>query len=493
MRRIIIAALLAAGLCGAQVIYKVRLPSEEGGRIVELPAEEYVAGVLAGESSTFRSVEALKAMAVAARTYAARLRGRHAAEGYDFCATTHCQRLELGSATAQSRQAAQATGGELLWFEGKPVMAVYTRDCGGESESAGAVWPEAQAPYLIARADPYCTRHGAAGWSWTARPDELAAALRASGLRAPEGFERVMVAGRTASGRAQRLELIGRNDEAAISASSLRFAVGRDLGWNTLRSDRYEIENREGRIRFRGTGEGHGAGLCQHGADEMGVEGHTYREILGFYYPGTVVARTGAGLKWLQMTGEGVSVVSTNPDRDRMVLSTAEALHREVGMRLGWTADAVTIRVYPDVETFRNATGEPGWVAARTSGREVELQPVALLRARGILKRTLRHELFHAAIEQRAAPGLPVWFREGLAEYLDGDKVMATERGAANDTDFEQRLDRQRAQAAYGEASVRVRELVARYGEAAVLGWVAGGLPAEVRNSSTRSAPAKSK
>ncbi len=161
MRRLLWILIACAGICGAQVTYKVRLTSNEGGRIVELPSEEYVAGVLAGESSVFRSDQALKAMAVAARTYAARLRGRHASEGFDFCATTHCQRVDLHGITPDLLRAAKDTSGELLWFEGKPALSVYTRDCGGRTESVEAVWPEVHAPYLISRSDPYCTRHGA--------------------------------------------------------------------------------------------------------------------------------------------------------------------------------------------------------------------------------------------------------------------------------------------------------------------------------------------
>jgi stage II sporulation protein D len=86
--------------------------------VVELTAEQYVAAVLAGESSTFRSEQAMKAMAVAARTYAARFRSRHAAEGFDFCATTHCQRADPASVTDRVRHAAAETAGELLWFAG---------------------------------------------------------------------------------------------------------------------------------------------------------------------------------------------------------------------------------------------------------------------------------------------------------------------------------------------------------------------------------------
>jgi stage II sporulation protein D len=70
----------------------------------------------------FRSTQALQAMAVAARTYAVRLRGRHAAEGYDFCSTTHCQHIELHGVTPRIEEAAAATMGEMLWYEGKPAF-----------------------------------------------------------------------------------------------------------------------------------------------------------------------------------------------------------------------------------------------------------------------------------------------------------------------------------------------------------------------------------
>src|SRR5690242_17531281 len=111
-------ALTIAGQLGAQTVVRVRV----GSVTLAMPLEHYVAGVLAGESTVFRSDEALNAMAVAARTYAVRMRGRHRAEGYDFCATTHCQRVEPDAITPRLEAIAAATAGELLWFEGKPAF-----------------------------------------------------------------------------------------------------------------------------------------------------------------------------------------------------------------------------------------------------------------------------------------------------------------------------------------------------------------------------------
>ena len=153
-------AILAVSLATAQPSFRVHLSAADGGGVAQVPLERYVAGVLAGESSVFRSSEALKAMAVAARTYAVRLRGRHSAEGFDFCATTHCQRVDLGGIAARLEEAASATAGELLWWEGKPAFTCYTLDCGGRTEDGAAVWPDLAAPYLRAHEDAWCERAG---------------------------------------------------------------------------------------------------------------------------------------------------------------------------------------------------------------------------------------------------------------------------------------------------------------------------------------------
>ena len=489
---------------------KVRPQPGVDSTTIELPLEKYVAAVLAGEASVLQSDEALKALAVAARTFAIYARGRHAPEGYDLCGTTHCQRLDLAGITPRLEAAAAATRGELLWFAGKPAFAVYSQDCGGSTEDATAVWPEIAAPYLRRQTDPYCIRAAVPPWEWRAKPADLLTALGASQLRAPRGIERVTLSGRTASGRARELTISGGGESVRIGAGAFRFAVGRALGWNTIRSDRYEVSG----LEFRGTGAGHGVGLCQRGADRMGMEGRLYAEILAFYYPGTSLGLTGRGLRWTRLGGESLTLYTTHPDRDGTVLALAERQIRDLAQRTNLPAPrGIEIRLYPDVETFRNATGEPGWVAAHTTGIRLELQPAAALRSRGALDSTLRHELLHVLVEARANAGLPVWFREGLVGYLENPRAPRTSarppapadaelrqgvdapRAAAKppaDADLQQTADASRARRAYGEATASVAGLVGRYGEATVLSWLAVGLPREVRNANS-TAPTKSR
>lgn len=421
------------------------------GKERRISLEDYVAAVLAGESKDFRSGEALKAMAVAARTFAIRFRGRHRKEGFDFCDTTHCQNLRLDAVTRREKDAASATAGELLWFQGAPAATYYSKDCGGVAEAASTVWPDMSAPYLAVKPDPFCPRKP---WDAAVDRSRFAAALRDSGLNAPGRIESVQIAARSSSGRALRLAIRGGGGQVVLSASAVRFALGRSLGWQTLPSDLYEVRSAGDRILFRGYGSGHGVGLCQLGADAMGIAGKNYREILAAYYPGTISGLTAQGLRWQRLGGERVEVFSTRPSRDASWVAKADALLRRAETQTGMPMDRrPLIRIYPSVSVFRDSTGEPGWVAGDAQGRVIRLQPDPP-------EQTVYHELLHLVLEQRANPSVPSWFREELAQYLAGD---AGQNG-------------------------RMRRLVARYGKAAVTGWLTRGLPPELKNSNSSQA-----
>jgi stage II sporulation protein D len=453
--------LLLAAALSAQPPVKVSI---RGKGVIDVPLERYVAAVLAGEAAEFQSREALKAMSVAARTYAVRLRGRHSADGFDFCDTTHCQHIDLTAASSKFESITSETESELLWFAGKPAFTPYTADCGGRTEDASAIWPDLGGAYLASRNDPYCTRAGSGPWRWSAGGFEIAEALRRSGLRSPRTLENVVVAERTVSSRARTLTLQGKGEIVRISAGSFRFALGRELGWNTVRSDRYEVHAANGRIAFEGTGSGHGAGLCQRGALQMGLAGRNYREILAFYYSGTALGVNARGLPWQRLNGDSLSLLTTQPEHDGAVLDLAERIARTLAQRTAWPIPSrLEIGAYPDLDAFRNTTGEPGSVAGYTSGRRIHLQPLQVLRSRGTLESTLRHELAHAIIESQSTTGLPLWFREGLASYLSDGRPG------------------------------RVTQLVHRYGETTVLGWVSRGLPFEVTNASASQPIMKSK
>jgi stage II sporulation protein D len=445
--------------------------------IARVPREEYVAAILAGESANFTSMESLKAMAVAARTFSQRFANRHRNEGYDFCDTTHCQAPRFLQITAKLRQAAEATAGELLWHRGTLAQTYYHRDCGGTVDPSSAIWPDTRAPYLTLLRDSYCQSRGRQNWNARLAASDLEQALQESGIRTPPQLRSVAVSSRTPAGRASRLLLTGFNGTSVISASALRTAVGRSLGWHLLRSDFYDVRSQETTLLFQGKGFGHGVGLCQTGAASMGEQGRTYKEILGHYYPGTAVGVSAQGIPWRKLSSTRVDLFTTQPDQDTSVLDLAgrllEAAERRAGFRL---AARPQIKVYPTVAVFRDAVGEGGYVAASTRGSEIRIQPPGTLRTKGVLESTLRHELYHLLIEQSAVPNLPLWFREGLTLHLSASLTTSPTTRLASGVSSDE-LDRmlrlpasaQELRSAYRTAHHYIARLVAQYGEAAVL------------------------
>lgn len=260
-----------------------------GTRIERVPLEKYVAAVLASESGNFESEEALKAMAVAVRSYALHFRDRHRAAGFDFCDTTHCQDLRHGSPTDRERRAAEQTAAELLWYDKSPAASYYNADCGGSTEAADTVWGSGE-PYLKGRVDRFCTRKGNREWRSSYSKKLVQHALAEQGIDAPEDLQSVEVVQRTDSGRASRILLHGAT-ALVVKVGAFQNAMQRALGWKSVPSSSFTVRRDADQFVFAGKGSGHAVGLCQAGAERMGMEGKSYRQILANYYPGTTVSR----------------------------------------------------------------------------------------------------------------------------------------------------------------------------------------------------------
>lgn len=470
--------------------FPLRIEARAGGLVVvaTMPLEEYVQRVLMAESGDFRNAESLKAMAVVARSYAKRFRGQHAKEGFDFCDTTHCQVFDWKKVNERVRLTVEATEGEFLSYQGMAVAAYYHQNCGGTVAAAKEAWAQVSEPYLQTHADPFCVTSGGLKWEATLTHEKIDRALRASGLQPPEAWKAIEISSRSASGRAHTVNLAGGSPPSfSLSASSLRFAVDRALGWKNIRSDLYEIRNGGQEVIFSGRGSGHGVGLCQAGAEEMAREGKSYREILSFYYPGTEL--TGAQqAAWQKRSGERFDLISSNPEGDAEILRTAERILPEAERTIGWElAFRVKLQVFPSMESYRDTTGAAGWVAASTRGQTIRLQPLAELRRRSIVESTLRHELYHLLVEARAFKDTPLWFREGLVLYFSNPSVAEAVTLPLSIDRIEEILkrggSRENTEMAYASAQRIVTGLMQRYGKQAVLGWLSAGLPTEVTRS----------
>ncbi len=270
--------------------------------------EEYLLGVVPREIGKVgpELLEAAKAQAVAARTYAVKYIGRRSALGFDVYASTQDQ--VYGGVEAEHdpvSRAVRETAGEILAYGGEPIEAYYHSTCAGRTAAIEEVWPqERPRPYLVSveDVDPATGQafdRSSSRFRWTQRwtipeltrilNETLADSLPAgtSSIGEIRGFE---VLDLTPSGRIGRMR---------VSTDAGHFRVGGDrIRWifltpqgSILNSSKFDIEVvRDARGRPReivatGGGWGHGIGMCQVGAMGRARAGQDYRTILEAYYP----------------------------------------------------------------------------------------------------------------------------------------------------------------------------------------------------------------
>lgn len=479
----------------------VRVGLLKNGRyeVVSLPMEVYVGRVLAGEAAPNSPPAALEALAIAIRTYTLSNRTKHAADGFDLCDQTHCQVVR--TATPATERAALATAEQILTWQGAPAEVFYSASCGGRSEKPSNVWPGAtDLPYLPVHDDDGCG--GFPVWTAELADADLERALLAGGFRG--SLRDVRVLGRNDSGRVARLALDGMTP-TEISGQDLRMVVGRTLGFQHLQSTQFDLR-RSGRIsRFSGRGAGHGVGMCVIGSMKLAARGESARQILERYFPGTVLASSGARLTATPPESPVVSAppretrvvppptlpgaaprpeaapaaaarprasVDTPLSRDIVIAlpdpfeagertaleSTVVRERRVVAEALGVTAPPVRVRVFDSADGFAQASGKPWFALSALTGGEIQLAPLWLLRERGMLERALRRQLVHQVVDE-VLPERPLWIREGAAvHFADPDAPNTARPPCPRDPELSSPL----SNGALGEALGRARACFAR-------------------------------
>ncbi len=250
----------------------------EGGRlhavnVVDL--EDYLASVLGSEMGANWPNEALKAQAVVSRSYALARMKTATHKPYDVDATVLSQVYNgLKGEAASTVSAVKATRGEILTHSGKVAETFFHSACGGQTEDGGALWG-GNVSHLSSVADPYCEDAPAYFWKHAIGPAELGRRVGLTKVSA------VKVTRRGPGGRALQLVFEGGGQERKLNGDQVRRAVG----YAKLKSTFFQVSVEDGAFVFKGSGAGHGVGMCQWGARGQAEEGRNYRQILAFYFP----------------------------------------------------------------------------------------------------------------------------------------------------------------------------------------------------------------
>ena len=252
-----------------------------------LGLEDYLRGVVPAEMPPSWPLEALKAQAVAARTYTlAHISAELAPdEPFDICATVECQKYRgVEAEHPRSDRAIRETAGLVLTFENDMAVTYYHSDSGGVLASSAEVWGE-DLPYLKARADiESASPHRR--WRFELDPEVIAESLRARGLDVG-AVTTLTILAYTDSGRASRAEVSGTGGSAVLEGEALRLAL---RGWG-LKSTHIRMRDA---LTAEGDGWGHGVGMSQYGARSLALSGNGFEEILAFYYPQTKLTPLGS-------------------------------------------------------------------------------------------------------------------------------------------------------------------------------------------------------
>lgn len=257
---------------------------KKDGTVVQMDLEDYISRVVLGEMPASFDREALKAQAVAARTYTLRcvLGGDKHPQGAVCTDYRCCQEyrepeayIRSGGSYASVRKvfgAVEQTAGQVLYYDGHLIMATYFASAGGTTEDAREVWGNS-VPYLTVVSSPEGD-DAYNGETVTYTAEQFQEALGVTLKGKPESwFGRVSY---TVGGGVDRMRIGGK----LYDGVELRSIFG-------LRSTIFSVTTMEDTITFETMGYGHRVGLSQYGADAMAEQGCGYEQILGHYYPGT--------------------------------------------------------------------------------------------------------------------------------------------------------------------------------------------------------------
>ncbi len=250
-----------------------------------LPLEDYIVGVVRAEMPEDWPVQALRAQAIVARTYAAYQRMVNAGKAFHVVASTADQMFAGGvPASSPTWDAVRETMGEVLEWEGRLFPTFFHSASGGYTDDPRLVFVSAKIAAFKAVRDPFSAGSPNARWGLDLKLADLSETLRKNGVQVGTVTD-IEVSERTPSLRAVSVTVHGTEGSARLRGTDFR----RMIGYETLKSTLFAVAVDGNIAHFAGRGYGHGVGLSQWGARGMAERGYQAREIVAFYYPGATI------------------------------------------------------------------------------------------------------------------------------------------------------------------------------------------------------------
>lgn len=270
----------------------VKVFNTEEGKLQEMNLEEYIIGVLAGEMPSEFHMEALKAQALAARTYTlmkARTFGGGGCDKHpeaDVCTSfAHCQAFKDPKSIKYNydkyKQAVLETRGEVIVYNDTLIQAVFHSTSGGKTENSEEIWTN-KVPYLRSVISEFEEGSPKLVTNREIKVNDFIAAMQKLNskikLNSKNIKNQIKILDRSEGGRITRIEVGGQT----LSGSAVRGALG-------LNSSNFSISYSGDIMKFTVLGNGHGVGLSQYGADGMAKKGSNYIDIIKHYYQGVEI------------------------------------------------------------------------------------------------------------------------------------------------------------------------------------------------------------
>ncbi|MEN3043799.1 MAG: SpoIID/LytB domain-containing protein [Candidatus Hydrothermales bacterium] len=354
---------------------------------------DYLSSVIVAEigNSIF---EALKAQAVLSRTLAL-YNSRHKGYDYDFCDLTNCQvYMGVMDESYLSKKAVSETDGEVLTYKGRLIEPFYSACCGGITSSPIEIFNN-DIFYIRQNVDTFCKKSKHAFWKYRLDKSKIGD---------------IKIIERGESGRVKNVYVNGK----VVMGWDFRNIISRKYGWNTLKSNFFDLKEEKNYYIFEGKGLGHGLGMCQEGAKSMALRGFKYTDIINFYFKDIKIEKL--KFEYEVYKDKNFVVLSSNIKNYLPFIRNAYYKFKKICEENGIEfRDFFVIKEALNYFDFTEKTKIKPFYAGYIKDDTIIVAPFSLLLKYSIIEEVLVHEFLHIALSKYNLKGE---IEEGIIYFL---------------------------------------------------------------------------